>query len=77
MVNMNALRQISRVLYGIDSIMGKSSKVDDSLSLDCLRYKQGEGLASVSVSMAKIARPIMARTLREVREQKQKKKIEQ
>lgn len=64
----------NRLLDGFDRILGGKSalKSDPSVSLDNLRSRQGEGLGAVSASMSRIARPILAQTLKEVREAKRK-----
>lgn len=61
---------VNRILDGVGSIMGAPSRMetDDRVSLARLRFKRGQGLSSVAVSMAEISRPIMLETLIEVRE---------
>jgi hypothetical protein len=71
---MNLLNPINRLLDSVDILLGGSRALqfDGSMDLDRLRYKQGEGLNAVSVSMSRIARPILAQTMIEVREKKRK-----
>ena len=71
---MKSLVGINRLLDGIDTFLGGDRALhrDERMGLDRLRYKQGEGLNAVSVSMARIARPILAETMLEIREAKRK-----
>ena len=71
---MTSLKRINAILDGVSMMMhGRSSlESDERVSLDKLRYKQADGLSAVSVSMSKIARPIMAKSMRDVREAKKK-----
>lgn len=71
---MNPLAPINRLLDGVETLLGGSRALqrDERMGLDRLRYKQGNGLNSVSVSMSRIARPILAQTMTEVREEKRK-----
>lgn len=71
---MNPLTPINRLLDSVDTLLGGSRALqrDERMDLDRLRYKQGEGLNAVSVSMSRIARPILAQTMIEIREEKRK-----
>lgn len=71
---MNPLTRINRLLDNVDILLGGERALhrDERMDLDRLRYKQGVGLNAVSVSMARIARPILAEIMLEVREEKRK-----
>jgi hypothetical protein len=71
---MNPLTSINRLLDGVEVLLGGSRALerDGRMDLDKLRCKQGEGLNAVSVSMSRIARPILAQTMIEIREKKRK-----
>ncbi|MBP6602166.1 MAG: hypothetical protein KA250_10210 [Verrucomicrobiales bacterium] len=69
---MSPLTHINRLLDSVDHLFGGERAIDRDprVSLDHMRYRQASGLGSVSVSLSKIARPLIVETLREVREKK-------
>lgn len=75
---MRSINSINEILDSIHMLLGKKSALesDDRMSLKRLRHKQGKGLDSVAVSMSRIARPILARTMKNVREEKKKQRQE-
>lgn len=69
---MELLGTVNRILDGVGILLGSPNAIeaDSRVSLDRLRFKRGNGLDSVAISMANISRPIMMQTLIEVREAK-------